>query len=484
MAILDNNPPQTHHDNVIDLGTSPKIQPKESKSRLNFRYSKTESVKKHILIIGVGGAGGNAVNFIYEKKIPGVSLLLCNTDKQDLGKSPIDTSNKILIGRKGLDGKGAGNKPEVAECAAKESQDEIRAFIQKAKDEGVEMVFITAGLGGGTGTGASTVIADIVRAELGLLTVALVSLPNRFAGGNQKALVAIRKARELKNKVDSIMVLNNEFIFQEFPDLTQTEALEKADQNLANAAMTISNIIYRSGKINVDLNDVRTTLENGGYALILTGEGRGENKLTEAFNNALNCPLLTHRDLFSCRKLLYAVTVKDNTKENDVKTGELNQLYDLLGGLNAERNSIDGVLLDPDMKEGELRISIVASGIPEASIMEQKERETSSEDPIERQNRKISERKDQKLMDTFYPSTKNKGSKEAELFIFNLNELDNDSFIDMIDEPLLDRQTDALIELRSKLRNDQQNQDSSTHQEENIQHSNKETGEDNNTIYF
>lgn len=218
-----------------------------------------------IKVIGVGGGGGNAVNHMYREGIHDVSFVVCNTDIQALNDSPVPM--KLQLGKEGL---GAGNKPEKARQAAEESINDITAMLS----DGTKMTFITAGMGGGTGTGAAPVIARVSK-ELDILTVGIVTIPFRFEG-KKKINQALDGVEEMAKHVDALLVINNERLRKIYPDLTVLDAFGKADDTLSVAAKSIAEIITNHGLINLDFNDVKTVLKDGGVAIMSTGYGEGE----------------------------------------------------------------------------------------------------------------------------------------------------------------------------------------------------------------
>lgn len=220
-----------------------------------------------IKVVGVGGGGSNAISHMYAQNVSGVSFVVLNTDRQALNTSPVP--ERLLIGN----GLGAGNKPEVAKQAAEESADEISALF----DDDTKMVFITAGMGGGTGTGAAPVVAKIAR-DKGILTIGIVTIPFLFEG-TKKILKALAGADEMQKYVDALLVINNERLTEIYPDLDFDNAFGKADDTLTIAARSISELITTEGRINLDFNDVNTTLRDGGVAVISTGYGEGDERV-------------------------------------------------------------------------------------------------------------------------------------------------------------------------------------------------------------
>ena len=249
-----------------------------------------------IKVIGVGGGGGNAVNHMYREGIHDVNFVLCNTDAQALNDSPVPVH--LQLGKEGL---GAGNKPERAKEAAEETEEEIRNML----NDGTKMAFITAGMGGGTGTGAGPVIARISK-SMGILTVGIVTIPFRFEGA-KKIDQALDGVEEMAKHVDALLVINNERLRQIYPNLDVFEAFGKADDTLSVAAKSISEIITVKGIINLDFRDVETTLKDGGVAIMSTGYGEGECRVGKAIEDALNSPLLNDNDVFNSKNILLSI---------------------------------------------------------------------------------------------------------------------------------------------------------------------------------
>ena len=251
-----------------------------------------------IKVIGVGGGGCNAVTYMYQQKIEGCSFIVCNTDSQALHKS--DVPVKIQLG----EGLGAGTDPVKGRNAAMASQEEIAA---KVLTPITKMVFITAGMGGGTGTGASPVIAKMAK-EKGILTVAVVTLPFKNEG-EDFLTKAVDGIHELQGNVDSLLIINNEKLYDFYGDMLIQDAFPKADEVLATAVRGIIEIITKEGYINVDFQDVCTMMRNSGMALMGVGEGEGKNRLDDAVQGALESPLLNDFDLSTCKNLLLNITV-------------------------------------------------------------------------------------------------------------------------------------------------------------------------------
>ena len=260
-------------------------------------FGAPEKDQSIIKVIGVGGGGGNAVNHMYREGIHDVTFVLCNTDNQALNDSPVPVH--LQLGKEGL---GAGNKPEKARQAAEESIDDIRNMLS----DGTRMAFITAGMGGGTGTGAAPVIARVSK-ELGILTVGIVTIPFRFEG-DRKIDQALDGVEEMSKHVDALLVINNERLRAIYPELSVLDAFGKADDTLSIAAKSIAEIITVHGLINLDFNDVKTVLKDGGVAIMSTGYGEGEGRVKKAIDDALNSPLLNDNDIFNSKKILLSIS--------------------------------------------------------------------------------------------------------------------------------------------------------------------------------
>lgn len=302
-----------------------------------------------IKVIGVGGGGNNAISHMYEQGIKHVSFVIINTDRQALNNSPVP--NRVLIGSDGL---GAGNDPEVARVAAEESAEEIAKLF----DDETKMVFITAGMGGGTGTGAAPVVARIAH-EKGMLTIGIVTIPFLFEG-QKKILKALDGAEEMSKYVDAILVVNNEQLTEIYSDLNWMNAFGKADDTLTNAARSISELITSDGYMNLDFKDVNTTLKNGGAAIISTGYGEGEHRVTKAINDALHSPLLKNRDIFGSKRLLFNLYFSRNA-DPEFAMGEAAELTSFINNLDPEVDVIYGICFD-DSLGNKIKITILAAG--------------------------------------------------------------------------------------------------------------------------
>ena len=323
-----------------------------------FNQNAISRDENEIMVIGVGGGGGNAVNHMYKQGVDKVTFVAINTDKVALEK--LDVDNRLVIGS----GRGAGAIPEVAREAAERDLERIKSlFGDKTK-----MVFVTAGMGGGTGTGAAPVVARVAK-ERGLLTIGIVTIPFVFEG-RKKILKALDGADELAKHVDALLIINNERLVEIYGDLNFFNAFGKADDTLSTAARSISDIINVPGYINLDFNDVDTTLRNGGTAIISTGYGEGPSRVTMALQNALNSPLLKNRDILGSKRLLINLYVSE-TEDQTIAMNEMGQLSSFVDNIDQEVDVIWGVTIDNSLGE-QVKVIILAAGF-DVTIREEEE---------------------------------------------------------------------------------------------------------------
>lgn len=305
-----------------------------------------------IKVIGVGGGGCNAVNYMYKNRIEGCTFIVCNTDAQSLDNSPVPV--KIQLGS----GLGAGCNPTEGRNAALNSQDEIE---EKVLNSGTDMLFITAGMGGGTGTGASPVIAAMAK-EKGILTVGVVTLPFKNEG-NESLSKAIDGINELQKNVDSLLIINNEKIYKHYGGMLIQDAFPKTDEVLATAVKGITEIISRPGYVNVDFKDVKSMMTNSGLALMGCGSGQGKDRISEAVNGALASPLLNDFDIKTARNVLLNITAGHNSKGlmmDDL--AEIDRLMNEQMGENTNRFK-RGIVYDHDEAFGDkVNITVIATG--------------------------------------------------------------------------------------------------------------------------
>ena len=321
----------------------------------NFAKGTTSIIK----VIGVGGGGSNAVNHMYNEGIHDVTFVVCNTDNKALQDSPVPA--KIQLGSEGL---GAGNRPERARKATEESLEEIKSMLS----DGTKMAFITAGMGGGTGTGAAPLIAKTAK-EMGILTVGIVTIPFRWEG-NKKIDQALDGVEEMSRNVDALLVINNERLREIYQDFTVIKAFAKADDTLCNAARSIAEIITMHGLINLDFNDVSTVLKDGGVAIMSTGYGSGENRVTKGIEDALNSPLLNNNDIYRANKILLRLCVPDEAGEgnNALMMDEMNEVHEFMAKVIRDDVEVKwGLSVDSALTD-QVKITILATGFGVADI--------------------------------------------------------------------------------------------------------------------
>ena len=304
-----------------------------------------------IKVIGVGGGGCNAVDYMYRQKINGCDFIVCNTDSQALQKCEVPT--KLQLGA----GLGAGCDPVKGRNAAIEAADAIDAAIIQS---GTKMLFITAGMGGGTGTGAAPVIADMAKKK-DILTVAVVTIPFRNEG-NEALSKAIDGIHELQKCVDSLLIINNETLYDYYGDLLIQDAFPKADEVLATAVRGVIEIITKAGHINVDFQDVSTMMRNSGMALMGCGHGTGENRIQDAIKEALESPLLNDFDLKTAKNVLINITVGKNSQGLFMR--ELDSINKKINEYTGNANNFKrGIILDDNPEVGDkISITVIATG--------------------------------------------------------------------------------------------------------------------------
>lgn len=315
-----------------------------------MQFELPQEEKSIIKVIGVGGGGSNAVNHMFRLGIKGVDFIVCNTDKQALEKSPV--KNKIQLGEKSTKGLGAGSIPDVGRDAALESIDEIKSYLT----EDTQMVFITAGLGGGTGTGAAPVIASIAR-ELGILTVGIVTIPFTFEGKKRRAQ-AEAGLEEMKKYVDTLLVIGNDKLREIYGNLKMSEAFEHADDVLTGAAKSIAEIISLHMHINVDFNDVKTVMKDSGVAIMGSAVASGEKRAIKAVEQALNSPLLNDNDISGARHVLLNIMSGSDDIDMD-EFGDITDFIQEAAGGTAEL--ITGYGTDASLGDN-VSVTIIATG--------------------------------------------------------------------------------------------------------------------------
>jgi cell division protein FtsZ len=311
-----------------------------------------------IKVVGVGGGGSNAINHMFRKGIKDVNFVVCNTDAQALSNSPVPV--KIQLGESLTEGRGAGNKPEIGQQAAIENIDNIKEVLSK----NTRMIFITAGMGGGTGTGAAPVIARAAK-ELGILTVAIVTIPFRFEG-QQRINQAIEGINEIEQYVDSLLIINNEKLREVYGDLKLSQAFSKADDVLAQAAKGIAEIITVHGYINVDFADVETVMTNSGVAIMGSAEAGGEDRAIKAIEKALTSPLLNNNDITGAKSILLNIA----SGEDEVSMDEIGEITDFVNQA-IDKNALVIWGTSSDLSLGDkISVTIIATGFATNSIPE------------------------------------------------------------------------------------------------------------------
>ena len=400
---------------------------------------------KIIKVIGVGGGGGNAVNHMYREGIHDVTFVLCNTDNQALAESPVPV--KLQLGRSITQGLGAGNRPERARDAAEESMDDIKEQL----NDGTKMVCITAGMGGGTGTGAAPVIARIAK-EMDILTVGIVTIPFIFEG-EKKIIQALDGVERIAQHVDALLVINNERLREIYADLTFMNAFGKADDTLSIAAKSIAEIITMRGTVNLDFADVKTILKDGGVAIMSTGFGEGENRVTKAIDDALHSPLLNNNDIFNAKKVMLNVSF---CPTSELMMEEMNEIHEFMSKFREGVEVIWGVAVDNSL-DTKVKITVLATGfgvedvpgmdtLHEARSQEEEERQLQLEEEKEKNKERIRKA---------YGESAGIGKKSLRsrrhIYIFNTEDLDNDDIIAMIEEsPTYTRDKTKLLKIKTK----------------------------------
>lgn len=402
----------------------------------------TDKIASHeIMVIGVGGGGNNAIDSMYKAKVKNVEFVVCNTDKQALQKSAVP--KKLLIGPTVTGGLGAGNDPRKAKLAAEESLAEIGDLFE----ESTKMVFVTAGMGGGTGTGAAPIVAKVAK-ERGLLTVGIITIPFLFEG-NPKILKALNAVDEMSKYVDALMVINNERLNDIYGDLDFLNAFGKADETLTIAARSISELITEEGYINLDFNDVDTTLRNGGAAIISSGYGEGENRVTKAFNEALKSPLLKNRDITTSKKLLFNIYFSQEA-EHKFAMSETAEITSFITELSPNVDVIWGATIDDTLGE-KIKITILAAGFDvELS------KDNGSIDFVPREipvTQSTATQKTPEAIEVMYGKEKVDELNKQKYIILNEAAMDDDSILEMLESaPTYNRDKVVAEGLRSRIK--------------------------------
>jgi cell division protein FtsZ len=380
---------------------------------------------------------------MYREGIHDVTFVLCNTDNQALNDSPVPVH--LQLGKEGL---GAGNKPEKARMAAEESIDEVRNML----NDGTKMAFITAGMGGGTGTGAAPVIARESK-NLGILTVGIVTIPFRFEG-DRKIDQALDGVEEMSKHVDALLVINNERLREIYPELTVLDAFGKADDTLSVAAKSIAEIITVHGLINLDFNDVKTVLKDGGVAIMSTGYGEGESRVKKAIDDALNSPLLNDNDVFNSKKILLNITFCNDKNGGGLMMDEMTDVNDFMAKFGNDFEIKWGIATDPELGD-KVKVTILATGfgIEDVDGMTShfNRRTQEEQDRLAEEEEKREVRRERR--DRYYGKDGNNKQykRRPHIFLFRPEDLDNDNVIsDVESTPTYKRTRQVLESIRGK----------------------------------
>ena len=398
--------------------------------------------KEHsiIKVIGVGGGGGNAVNHMYREGIHDVTFVLCNTDNQALNDSPVPVH--LQLGKEGL---GAGNKPEKARLAAEESIEDIRSMLS----DGTRMAFITAGMGGGTGTGAAPVIARVSK-ELGILTVGIVTIPFRFEG-DRKIDQALDGVEEMQKHVDALLVINNERLREIYPELSVLDAFGKADDTLSVAAKSIAEIITVHGLINLDFNDVKTVLKDGGVAIMSTGYGEGEGRVRKAIEDALNSPLLNENDVFNSKKILLSITFAGGKDGKDsLMMEEMNDVNEFMSRFGNDFEIKWGLATDPELGK-KVKVTILATGfgIDRVDGMSQHRQRLNTQEEATRiaaEQEREAQRQDRRNRYYGGDSASKRYKRRPHIYLFRPDDLDNDDVISAVEQTPTYKRTREILD--------------------------------------
>lgn len=397
-----------------------------------------------IKVIGVGGGGGNAVNHMYKEGIHDVAFVVCNTDSKALEQSPVPV--KLQLGHEGL---GAGNRPQKAREATEESLAEVQAML----NDGTKMVFITAGMGGGTGTGAAPLIAKVAK-DMDILTVGIVTIPFRWEG-DKKIDQALDGVEEISKNVDALLVINNERLSEIYSELSLDDAFDRADDTLSIAAKSIAEIITMRGKVNLDFNDVKTVLKDGGVAIMSTGYGEGENRVTAAIQNAQHSPLLNNNDIFKSKKVLLNIAYSSKKK---LMMNEMAEVQEFMNRFNRDFETKFGIAIDESL-EDKVKITLLATGfgVQDIHVKEMDERMTKRTIEEEKRKAEEEEREEERRLrrEGFYgkdSSAKIRRKPRRNIYIFTQENLDNDNIISMVETvPTYQRSKDMLDSIQSKV---------------------------------
>ncbi len=433
----------------------------ENKNHNILDFGEPDQEHSIIKVIGVGGGGGNAVNHMYREGIHDVTFVLCNTDAQALNDSPVPVH--LQLGKEGL---GAGNKPERAKEAAEESIEDVRHML----NDGTKMTFITAGMGGGTGTGAAPVIARESK-KMNILTVGIVTIPFRFEG-ERKIDQALDGVEEMSKHVDALLVINNERLREIYPELTVLDAFGKADDTLSIAAKSIAEIITNHGLINLDFNDVKTVLKDGGVAIMSTGYGEGESRVKKAIDDALNSPLLNDNDIFNAKKILLSINFSSEKNDNQgLMMEEMNDVNDFMTRFGSDFEIKWGLALDPELGK-QVKVTILATGFGLENV-DGMNNHLNGRHTQEEANRiaEEEEKKEEKRQrrNHYYGDDNNNNvhKRRPHIYIFSSEDLDNEDVIIAVENTPTYKRTRQKLQEISKLSRGDNTLDNNTEDRDN-----------------
>lgn len=370
-------------------------------------FGQTEDTTKNIIkVIGVGGGGCNAVKNMYAEGIVNVSFAVCNTDSQSLSKSPVPV--KIMLGKSGL---GAGANPEVGRSEAQNTQEDIKKLL----DDGTKMVFVTAGMGGGTGTGAAPVIAGIAKG-MGILTVGIITIPFYFEK-RKKIVKALQGVEEMRKNVDALLIVNNERLCDVYADseITVKDAFKLADKVLSDATKSISELITVEGTINLDFRDIETTIKSGGGAIMAMGRASGEGRVQSAIKNALDSPLLYGSDISNAQRILFNIYT---SSKHPIFVREMREIDAFFDELNPDIKVIWG-LSDDDSLDEDAKVTILATGLNNELAEDIPESSSVSKD--EKDYQRIIDKLYHPIRDNFQTLSNKTGQKQEAESIENIN---------------------------------------------------------------
>ena len=404
-------------------------------ARQNLPFAIPTDAPRIIKVIGVGGGGSNAVHNMYRKGIHNVSFAVCNTDLQAMQNSPIP--KKVQLGVEITEGLGAGNDPAVARKAAEESREEIERLF----DDGTKMAFITAGMGGGTGTGAAPVVAEIARSK-GILTVGIVTIPFKFEMIG-KIKQALRGVIEISKHVDALLVINNQRLIDIYPKMEVSEGFKIVDDVLTTATKSIAEIITARGVINLDFRDVKKILKNGGVAIMSYGVEKGEMRVSRAFHKALHSPLLNDNDIYKSKKILFNIYENPNTP---IRVEEMAEVEDFMSKFTDENiELIWGYSKDQSLEDGQVKVTVLATGFgmknipgiePIVNDMKQEAQALTAQDKIRKDEE---ERHLDNMVNALY-------KPDYKMYIFKGDEMYNEELLAALDNSPTYRRTAQELE--------------------------------------